>query len=176
MAENRLPSSSTEAVDWALLIARLAHSVGLVILLVITNNTTSDDWILATAVSFAVSLIMVLMVLIPVLQPYAAWGVMVGDWILMLVFSQLVIGDLTCTARNLEYILSDLSTGADIPTKISFEVMRWTSAVRDARAGIDGESIREKLGLSRISWTETSRKIERLIEMQERQRLSEQEG
>jgi site-specific recombinase XerD len=75
----------------------------------------------------------------------------------------------TCTARNLEYILADLSEGADIPAKISFEIMRWTSALRDARAGIDSDVIREKLGLSRISWSETGRKIERLIEMQERQ-------
>jgi len=73
----------------------------------------------------------------------------------------------TCTPRNLEYILADMSKGADIPTKVSFEVMRWTSAVRDARRGIDGDTIREKLGLSRISWHETSRKIERLMEIQE---------
>lgn len=72
----------------------------------------------------------------------------------------------TCTARNLEYILADLSKGADIPTKISFEIMRWTSAVRDARAGVDDDLIREKMGLSRISWNETGRKIQRLLDMQ----------
>jgi integrase/recombinase XerD len=72
----------------------------------------------------------------------------------------------TCTARNLEYILADLSAGADMPTKVSFEIMRWTSAVRDAREGVDSDMIREKLGLSRISWSETGRKIERLVEAQ----------
>lgn len=79
----------------------------------------------------------------------------------------------TCTARNLEYILSDLSDGAGMPTKISFEIMRWTSAVRDARAGVDADDIREKLGLSRISWSETGRKIERLVDLQIRHEQGE---
>jgi integrase/recombinase XerD len=72
----------------------------------------------------------------------------------------------TCTARNLEYILSDLSVGADVSTKISFEIMRWTGAVRDFREGMDPELIRERMGLSKISWNETGRKIERLVEKQ----------
>ncbi|MFN8379191.1 MAG: tyrosine-type recombinase/integrase [Anaerolineae bacterium] len=68
----------------------------------------------------------------------------------------------TCTARNLEYILEHLGAEAEVPHKISFEMMRWTSAVRDYRAGMDPNEIREKLGLSRISWTETFRKIRQL--------------
>ncbi|MEM6530247.1 MAG: site-specific integrase, partial [Chloroflexota bacterium] len=72
----------------------------------------------------------------------------------------------TCTARNLEYILSDLSDGAGVSTKISFEIMRWTGAVRDFREGMDPELIRERMGLSKISWNETGRKIERLVEKQ----------
>lgn len=75
----------------------------------------------------------------------------------------------TCTARNLEYILSDLSEGAELPVKVSFEIMRWTSAVRDSRAGVDDDVIREKLGLSKISWSETGRKIARLVEIQREQ-------
>ena len=67
-----------------------------------------------------------------------------------------------CTARNLEYILEDLGTGAGVPHKISFEMLRWMSAVRDYQAGIDADKIREKLGLSRISWVETFSKIKRL--------------
>jgi site-specific recombinase XerD len=94
------------------------------------------------------------------------------DWLLVLdaYMEQYEIKDqvFTCTARNLEYILADISDGAGIPVKVSFEIMRWTSAVRDARAGVDEDSIREKLGLSRISWAETSRKIERLVELQEK--------
>lgn len=67
-----------------------------------------------------------------------------------------------CTSRNLEYILTDLGKGAGIETKLSFEMLRWTCAVRDYRNGMDEERIREKLGLSDISWHETSAKIKKL--------------
>ncbi len=75
---------------------------------------------------------------------------------------------INCTARNLEYILEDLGNGAGISAKISFEMLRWTCAVRDFRAGDDPTAIREKLGLSEISWYETFAKIKRLAEEQER--------
>lgn len=75
---------------------------------------------------------------------------------------------INCTARNLEYILEDLGNGAGVPAKISFEMLRWTSAVRDYRAGTDPNAIREKLGLSEISWYETFGKIKKLAEEQER--------
>jgi integrase/recombinase XerD len=71
-----------------------------------------------------------------------------------------------CTTRNLEYILTDVGEGAGIPVKISFEMLRWTCAVRDYRAGVDADVIRDKLGLSDISWYETHNKIKRLVEMQ----------
>lgn len=72
----------------------------------------------------------------------------------------------TCTARNLEYILEDVGVGADIPFKLSFEIMRWTCGVRDHRAGVEAESIRDKLGLSAVSWQETFGKIKRLTAQQ----------
>jgi integrase/recombinase XerD len=68
----------------------------------------------------------------------------------------------TCTPRNLEYILEAVGVGAGLDKKISFEMMRWTSGVRDYLAGYDPNGIREKLGLSRISWVETFAKIRRL--------------
>jgi integrase/recombinase XerD len=71
-----------------------------------------------------------------------------------------------CTSRNLEYILTDIGEGAGIPIKISFEMLRWTCAVMDFRAGIDPDAIRDKLGLSEISWYETHNKIKRLLELQ----------
>lgn len=71
-----------------------------------------------------------------------------------------------CTARNLEYILTDVGNAAGIPTKLSFEMLRWTCAVRDARADLGEDFIRDKLGLSPISWVETRAKIKRLIELQ----------
>lgn len=71
-----------------------------------------------------------------------------------------------CTARNLEYILHDAATAAGIEGKVSFEILRWTCAVRDYRRGMDLEELREKMGLSRISWRETSDKIIRLAILQ----------
>lgn len=71
---------------------------------------------------------------------------------------------ITCTARNLEYILNDIADAAGLPFKLSFEVMRWTSAVRDYRLGMDERSLREKMGLSEASWYETSNKIRQLAE------------
>ena len=67
-----------------------------------------------------------------------------------------------CTTRNLEYILTDIGNRAGVPFKLSFEVMRWTMAVRDYVGGADEERIREKMGLSKASWYETGDKIRRL--------------
>jgi len=66
-----------------------------------------------------------------------------------------------CTARNLEYVLHDIAQEAELPP-ISFEMLRWTSAVRDYKTGMDHEKLRQKMGLSKISWQETSRKLAKL--------------
>ena len=47
-------------------------------------------------------------------------------------------------------------------SRVSFEMLRWMCAVRDYQRGMDLETLREKMGLSRISWRETSDKIFRL--------------
>ena len=67
-----------------------------------------------------------------------------------------------CTFRNLEYVLRDLGFSAGVKTPVSFETLRMTCAVRDYRRGMAPEALRAKLGLSRISWEETSKKIARL--------------
>lgn len=72
----------------------------------------------------------------------------------------------TCTARNLEYILRDVANAAGIEGKVSFEILRWTSAMRAYQQGMDLDDLREKMGLSRISWRETSDKIVRLAALQ----------
>ncbi len=64
-----------------------------------------------------------------------------------------------CTARNLEYVLNDAGRRAGLD-HIAFEMLRWTCAVRDYRAGMDPEDLRQKLGLSPITWVEALRKIE----------------
>ncbi len=67
-----------------------------------------------------------------------------------------------CTPRNLEYVLADLSEQADLPVQVSFEMLRWTSAVRDYRDGMDEDHLRQKMGLSKITWRETVAKLEKL--------------
>jgi site-specific recombinase XerD len=69
-----------------------------------------------------------------------------------------------CTARNLEYVLTDLAKLANLADGLSFEMLRWTCAVRDYQARLDPERLRRKLGLSQMSWKETEAKIIRLAE------------
>jgi site-specific recombinase XerD len=67
-----------------------------------------------------------------------------------------------CTHRNLEYVLRDLGKSAGVHKAVSFETIRMSCAVSNFRKGMPPEALRVKLGLSRISWEETSRKIELL--------------
>jgi site-specific recombinase XerD len=67
-----------------------------------------------------------------------------------------------CTARNLEYVLEDMARLAEISGGVSFEQLRWTCAVRDYRNGMPVNQLRQKLGLSMISWRETLPKIQKL--------------
>jgi len=69
-----------------------------------------------------------------------------------------------CTPRNLEYVLADVAKLAGLPEGLSFEMLRWTCAVRDYRARMDPDKLRRKLGLSQISWHETEPKIVKLAE------------
>jgi len=58
-----------------------------------------------------------------------------------------------CTARNLEYVLDNVASLAGLEN-ISFEILRWTCAVRDYKAKMPSDKQRQKLGLSRITWQE----------------------
>lgn len=69
-----------------------------------------------------------------------------------------------CTPRNLEYVLADISELAGLPHQASFEMLRWTSALRDFRDGMDQDHLRQKMGLSKITWRETSEKLTKLAE------------
>ncbi|HNT75482.1 MAG TPA: tyrosine-type recombinase/integrase [Anaerolineae bacterium] len=63
-----------------------------------------------------------------------------------------------CTARNLEYVLTDVARQAEI-LRLTFEMLRWTCAARDFNEGMDREDLRHKLGLSEISWYEVEPKL-----------------
>ncbi len=68
-----------------------------------------------------------------------------------------------CTPRNLEYVLDEVGGKAQIGhTQVGFETLRWTSAVRDFRKGVPEDRLRQKMGLSKISWRETREKILKL--------------
>jgi integrase/recombinase XerD len=69
-----------------------------------------------------------------------------------------------CTPRNLEYVLHNVSAVAALRHPLTFESLRWTSAVRSYREGMDEERLRKRLGLSRISWRETLPIIQKLAE------------
>jgi site-specific recombinase XerD len=74
----------------------------------------------------------------------------------------------TCTPRNLEYILRDVSDEAGLDRGLlSFENLRWASTMRDWRAKVEPDDIRQKLGLSKITWRETKSKLERLTEQEQ---------
>jgi integrase/recombinase XerD len=71
----------------------------------------------------------------------------------------------TCTPRNLEYILRDIGDEAGLARGLlSFENLRWASVMRDWRSKVEQDDIRQKLGLSKITWRETKSKLERLAE------------
>jgi len=75
----------------------------------------------------------------------------------------------TCTPRNLEYILRDVGDEAELARGLlSFENLRWTSALLDLKKGTDEELIREKLGISKITWRETKNKLEQLWDQQKK--------
>jgi site-specific recombinase XerD len=65
-----------------------------------------------------------------------------------------------CTPRNLEYVLDEIGRKAEINhTQVGFETLRWTCAARDFRKGVPEDRLRQKMGLSKISWRETREKI-----------------
>ncbi len=67
-----------------------------------------------------------------------------------------------CTARNLEYVLSAVAREAELSHGLSFEMLRWTCAVRDFRVEMPADKLRQKLGISKITWREVGAKITRL--------------
>lgn len=78
-----------------------------------------------------------------------------------------------CTPRNLEYVLDEIGNKAEIKrTQVGFETLRWSCAVRDFRKGMPEERLRQKMGLSKISWRETREKILKLTGQEPRKNPS----
>jgi len=66
------------------------------------------------------------------------------------------------TARRLEYILEDITAAARLEKRVSFDMCRWTSALTDLMEGTEPEKIRQKLGVSKVQFRETRRKLRSL--------------
>jgi site-specific recombinase XerD len=64
--------------------------------------------------------------------------------------------------RRLEYLLEDLGKEAGLDKHLSFDMCRWTSALNDWQSSIDRETLRQKLGISKIQWREISTKLRQL--------------
>lgn len=67
-----------------------------------------------------------------------------------------------CTDRNLNYILARAVKAAGIKKRVTLQLLRDTFAVRQLRAGVTLETLREKLGLSDEAWLESREKYRRL--------------
>ncbi|UCF61139.1 MAG: tyrosine-type recombinase/integrase [Anaerolineaceae bacterium] len=64
--------------------------------------------------------------------------------------------------RRLEYLLEDIGEAAGLEKHLSFDMCRWTSALKDYQAGMESDKIRQKLGISKIQWREVGNKLDRL--------------
>ena len=64
--------------------------------------------------------------------------------------------------RRLEYLLEDTGEEAGLTKHLSFDICRWTSALRDYQSGNDADSVRQKLGVSKIQWREIQIKLRQL--------------
>ncbi len=65
--------------------------------------------------------------------------------------------------RRLEYLLEEIGENAKLGKHLSFDMCRWTCAVLDRIRGMEPDTVRQKLGLSRMQWREVGKKIERLM-------------
>lgn len=64
--------------------------------------------------------------------------------------------------RRLEYLLEDIGAEAGITKHLSFDMCRWTCALRDYQADMETDAIRQKLGVSKIQWRELFIKLKQL--------------
>jgi integrase/recombinase XerD len=64
--------------------------------------------------------------------------------------------------RRLEYLLEDIGEEAGLSKHLSFDMCRWTSALRDYQSGMEPDKVRQRLGVSKIQWREISLKLRRL--------------
>jgi len=64
--------------------------------------------------------------------------------------------------RRLEYLLEDVGEEAGLTKHLSFDICRWTSALRAYQSGVEADRVRQQLGVSRIQWREIYMKLRQL--------------
>lgn len=64
--------------------------------------------------------------------------------------------------RRLEYLLEDIGNDAGLDKHLSFDMCRWTYALGDFRRGVEPDTIRQNLGVSKIQWRELHLKLRQL--------------
>lgn len=69
--------------------------------------------------------------------------------------------------RRLEYLLEEISETAGLEKRISFDMCRWSASLADHQEGQDKDTIRQKLGISKIQWREVGNKLKKLSAQQE---------
>lgn len=67
-----------------------------------------------------------------------------------------------CTDRNLNYVLAAAVKRAGLEKRVTLQLLRDVYAVRQLRAGVTPDALREKLGLSEEAWYETAEKYRKL--------------
>lgn len=67
-----------------------------------------------------------------------------------------------CTGRNLNYVLAAAVRRAGVQRHVTLQILRDVYAIRQLRAGVSMEALREKLGLSEEAWYETAYKYRKL--------------
>jgi site-specific recombinase XerD len=68
--------------------------------------------------------------------------------------------------RRLEYLLEDLGKDAGLSKHLSFDMCRWTAGLLDWKNEVPSETIRQKMGISKIQWREISMKLKQLADSQ----------
>jgi integrase/recombinase XerD len=66
--------------------------------------------------------------------------------------------------RRLEYLLEDVGEEAGLSKHLSFDMCRWTCALRDFQSGMEADKLRQKMGVSKIQWRELYLKLRQLDE------------
>ena len=67
-----------------------------------------------------------------------------------------------CSRRHLQNVIERLGEAAGLPKRVTPSMLRWTCALSQFRAGVPEETLRARLGLSKLGWEDVREKLEAL--------------